>query len=154
MMMPHGMPPMHPGMAPFGHVSPQAWEFGQHLHAFLGHGRQIVDPKTEEAFRSLQMEQQRAVMSFGPLMSPDPSGELMARVRDVLARGGGRQGAPPPAGGDEIAVFAQQNAIDASAEGALRGLPSDLKAKVLDEGPVRGTKNPSAVLMSRIRRVR
>lgn len=132
----------------------EAWEHGQHIHAFLGHGRPIVEAAASEAFRGLTMEQQRAVLAFGPLMSPDPTGELMARVRDVTARASGNRGGPEPASNDEVALFASQNIIDASAEAALRGLTPDLQQKVIQEGPVRGTKNPSAVLMSRIRRLR
>merc|ERR1711924_358959 len=59
-----------------------------------------------------------------------------------------------PNGGDEISRFIRENQIDASAEAALRGLAQDLQRKVLDEGKLHGTKNPSAVLMSRIRNVR
>lgn len=131
----------------------ETWEHGQHVHGFLGHGRQIVDATSEDTFRRLEMEQQRAVMSFGPLMSADPSGELMARVRDVQARGVGASAAKP-GGGDEIANFCAENSIDSSAQAHLRKLPPSELKKVLDEGPVRGTKNPSAVLMSRIRKVK
>eukprot|EP00927_Polykrikos_kofoidii_P007358 TRINITY_DN13006_c2_g1_i1.p1 TRINITY_DN13006_c2_g1~~TRINITY_DN13006_c2_g1_i1.p1 ORF type:complete len:1258 (+),score=213.79 TRINITY_DN13006_c2_g1_i1:73-3846(+) len=126
----------------------EAWEHGHATAAFLS--RCYGDTLAEEALRSLPMEQQRIVMSFGPLMSSDPSAELHGRIRDVTMRC--REGGE--INGDTVHVFALQNAIDSSAEAALRTLPSDLQRRVLEEGSVRGTKNPSAVLMSRIRRVR
>jgi len=124
----------------------EAWEHGFHVSNFMS--RAFVNPMAEESFRVLSFEQQRAVMSFGPLMCPDASAELVARVRDVC--GHGRDLNP----GDTVGYFVVQNAIDASAEAALRSLPRDLQDRVLQEGPVRATKNPSAVLMSRIRRAR
>eukprot|EP00927_Polykrikos_kofoidii_P078906 TRINITY_DN75703_c0_g1_i1.p1 TRINITY_DN75703_c0_g1~~TRINITY_DN75703_c0_g1_i1.p1 ORF type:complete len:284 (-),score=32.42 TRINITY_DN75703_c0_g1_i1:171-1022(-) len=56
------------------------------------------------------------------------------------------------AAGDPIAIFVAQHGADYSAERALRALPVDLQCRVLNEGPLRAT-NPSAVLMSRVRRV-
>lgn len=125
----------------------ETWEHGHHIAAFLS--RAFVDTVAEDAFRTLPMEAQRVVMGYGPLMSAEPSAELMGRIREAT---GQRRDVPDR--GDVVGHFASENAIDASAEAALRALPHDLQQKVLQEGPVRGTKNPSAVLMSRIRRVR
>jgi len=119
----------------------EAWEHGFHATDFLR--RNFVDASSEEAFRQLSVEQQRSIMGRGPLMSSDRMGELQARIREVA-----RQGA------DAMADFARENSIDANAEAALRSLPNEMQQRVLLEGPVRSTKNPSAVLMSRIKRVR
>jgi len=54
--------------------------------------------------------------------------------------------------GDPVAIFVTQHGADYSAERALRALPVDLQCRVLNEGPLRA-QNPSAVLMSRVRRV-
>ncbi|CAE7944164.1 leuA [Symbiodinium necroappetens] len=53
--------------------------------------------------------------------------------------------------GDPVAKFCMQHAVDYSAENALRALPVELQCKILNEGPLRAS-NPSAVLMSRIRK--
>eukprot|EP00435_Cladocopium_sp_Y103_P034681 s3413_g9.t1 len=55
------------------------------------------------------------------------------------------------AAGDPVAKFCMQHAVDYSAENALRALPVELQCKILNEGPLRAS-NPSAVLMSRIRK--
>jgi len=125
----------------------EAWEHNLHVSAFLS--RNFVDTVTEESFRALSIERQRLVIGYGPLLGADASAELLSRMREVSGHEG--RGVPD---GDSIGQFASQNAIDASAEAALRSLPPELQQCVLLEGPVRGTKNPSAVLMSRIRRVR
>merc|ERR1719409_2147587 len=80
-------------------------------------------------------------MNFGPLRSGDPSKELIARVRDIGSRGGA----------DRIASFCRENGIDEQAEQVLRNCRAEVQKVVFDEGQVLGTKNPSAVLMSRIR---
>jgi len=72
----------------------QAWEHSYHVTDFLR--RHYVDLLAESAFRNLSMEQQRTILSYGPLVSRDPSGELMARIRGFI---GGRQAdatAKPP----------------------------------------------------------
>eukprot|EP00439_Symbiodinium_sp_Y106_P086708 s400_g35.t1 len=55
------------------------------------------------------------------------------------------------AAGDPVAKFCMQHAVDYSAENALRALPVELQCRILNEGPLRAS-NPSAVLMSRIRK--
>lgn len=55
------------------------------------------------------------------------------------------------AAGDPIAIFCTQHSVDYSAENALRALPVELQCRVLNEGPLRA-QNPSAVLMSRVRK--
>lgn len=125
----------------------ESWEHNFHLAAFLAHN--FVDAVAEDALRRLPIEAQRAVVASGPLLSMDRSQELLARIRELACRG--REGVDSS---DLVGQFASENAIDASAEAALRSLNLDLQQRVLMEGPVRGTKNPSAVLMSRIKRAR
>merc|ERR1712183_130749 len=117
-----------------------AWGHGQVVtHFFTNSG--YVEPYAHDEFRRLAMEQQRQVMNFGPLRSGDPSKELIARVRDIGSRGGA----------DRIASFCRENGIDEQAEQVLRNCRAEVQKVVFDEGQVLGTKNPSAVLMSRIR---
>lgn len=54
--------------------------------------------------------------------------------------------------GDPVAIFVIQHGCDASSELALRKLPIEKQCQVLNSGPLNGT-NPSAVLMSRIRKL-
>ncbi|CAE8706635.1 unnamed protein product, partial [Polarella glacialis] len=133
----------------------EAWEQAHHVSAFLAH-RGVTGP-AEESLKALPVDAQRMVLAYGPLMSHDPSGELLTRVRDVSARGGAkREVRDGRSGGSamDAAEFCKENKIDVSAEDALKSLSRDLQEKVMCEGPVLGTKNPSAVMMSRIRRLR
>lgn len=57
----------------------------------------------------------------------------------------------PRAGSDEIEAFLAMNPVDPEAASRLRSLPPHLQRCVLDRGPLFGTKNPSAVLIVRIR---
>lgn len=126
----------------------ESWEHGMHVSAFLAHN--FVDAVAAEALRRLPLEAQRMVIGYGPLLSADRSQELLARIRDVTSRSHEGMGGSS----DAIGHFASENNIDASAVQALRLLPAELQQRVLMEGPVHGTKNPSAVLMSRIKRAR
>lgn len=127
----------------------ESWDHGMQLQSFLM--RNYVDTAAEENLRGLSVEMQHAVMQRGPLISSDASGELFSRIRDVTSR---RHEGSPDHSGDSVARFARENSIDGSAEGALRALPRDLLDKVLEEGSLHNTRNPSAVLMSRIQRAR
>lgn len=63
-----------------------------------------------------------------------------------------RETAQAAADGDPVAIFVCQHGCDYSSEMALRNLPVEAQCKVLNEGPPLKASNPSAVLMSRIRR--
>ena len=53
---------------------------------------------------------------------------------------------------DAISMFTEKNGLDVAAGNALRALPLDVQQDVMAEGAVRG-RNPSAILMARIRQV-
>lgn len=65
---------------------------------------------------------------------------------------------PPPRTGwisiDPVGTFIAENSLDAGAESALRELPPHVQEEIINEGPVTGTRNPSAVLFTRIKQVR
>lgn len=52
---------------------------------------------------------------------------------------------------DEVEQFISSNGIDEHAAGALRDLPTGLQAVVIDRGGLGNARNPSSVLLSRIR---
>uniref|UniRef100_A0A7S4QH61 Uncharacterized protein n=1 Tax=Alexandrium monilatum TaxID=311494 RepID=A0A7S4QH61_9DINO len=53
---------------------------------------------------------------------------------------------------DAVSRFVELNGLDVAAGNALRALPLELQQDVMAEGSVRG-RNPSAILMARIRKV-
>lgn len=52
---------------------------------------------------------------------------------------------------EEIEQFLALSQVDSGAAARLRNLPARLQRSVLDRGPLIGTKNPAAVLITRIR---
>jgi len=131
----------------------EAWECSHMIAAFLSRCFG-VSRQAEDVLRALPVEAARMVLSFGPLVSSDPSNELLARCREAASRAPPRNGSSRAAGPLEAGEFCQENGIDRDAQAALQALPRDLAERVMTEGPVKGTNNPSAVLMSRIRRVK
>jgi len=121
-----------------------------------------ADQNSEQALRALPAHLQQAVMAEGSIAGLNPSAVLMGRIRKVENNAGASAAAaglhrPRPetvaaaAAGDPVAKFCMQHAVDYSAENALRALPVELQCRILNEGPLRAS-NPSAVLMSRIRK--
>lgn len=123
-----------------------------------------ADQNSEQALRALPVHLQQLVMAEGSIAGLNPSAVLMGRIRKVENNAGAANAAaaaglhrPRPetvaaaAAGDPVAKFCMQHAVDYSAENALRALPVELQCKILNEGPLRAS-NPSAVLMSRIRK--
>lgn len=120
-----------------------------------------VDQSTETALRALPGGLQQLVMAEGPASGPNASAIVMARVQKAAL---GPQMAVPSfrprpetmnaaASGDPVAILCAQGCVDYSAENALRSLPVELQCRVLNEGPLRAP-NPSAALMSRVRKAR
>jgi len=123
-----------------------------------------ADQNSEQALRALPVHLQQLVMAEGSIAGLNPSAVLIGRIRKVENNAGAANAAaaaglhrPRPetvaaaAAGDPVAKFCMQHAVDYSAENALRALPVELQCKILNEGPLRAS-NPSAVLMSRIRK--
>lgn len=67
----------------------EAWEHGHHVAAFLA--RSFVSPQAQDALRALPLDGQKQVLAYGPLLSPDPSGELISRCQSARASGAGRR---------------------------------------------------------------
>lgn len=122
-----------------------------------------VDQNSELALRALPPQLQQVVVAEGAIMGMNPSAILIARIRKVETAVPIGSVTPPPgyrprpetvaaaAAGDPVAIFCTQHGVDYSAENALRALPVELQCRVLNEGPLRA-QNPSAVLMSRVRK--
>merc|ERR1712226_1081241 len=84
----------------------------------------------------------------------------------ILRSGGLPQSLPPSVGlasaiagmanpqglrSDEVETFLLMNPVDPEAATRLRSLPPHLQRVVMDRGPLMGTRNPSSVLIVRIR---
>jgi hypothetical protein len=54
-------------------------------------------------------------------------------------------------GMNEVETFLQLNTVDPEAAMRLRALPPHLQRRVLERGDLRHTRNPSAVLITRLR---
>lgn len=59
----------------------------------------------------------------------------------------------PLASSTELEQFLQAGGVDGEAAVRLRALPPQLQRMVMDRGPVAGTRNPSSVVISRIKEV-
>lgn len=122
-----------------------------------------VDIHAQSVLRKLPQTLQQMVINEGPVGGTNPSAALMSRIRKVeaTATGFGQGMTPQPQAfgprpaansNDIVAMFVQQNSIDHASETALRALPLEKQYLVIQEGMVQGCKNPSAVLMGRIRK--
>lgn len=60
-------------------------------------------------------------------------------------------GIPMPMGLPEVEFFLQQNPVEPHAASRLRALPPDMQRVVMQRGSLQGARNPSAVIISRIR---
>lgn len=78
-----------------------------------------------------------------------------AEVAGMMAPGAwpGVAAWPPALGARAVEAFLAQCTIDPDAADKLRALPPHLQYAVIDRGPVSSTRNPSAVLIARIRDV-
>merc|ERR1719242_715634 len=56
-----------------------------------------------------------------------------------------------PSAATDVEMFLQTNVVDPEASMRLRGLPVHLQRRVLERGDLRHTRNPSAVLIARVR---
>lgn len=88
-----------------------------------------------------------------PAAAPTPhsgsNGNVAIQEGSLVAQ---MMGMPNRPGPDPVAIFCDANQLDVAAANALRALPPDLRQDVMAEGSVRG-RNPSAILMARIRKV-
>ncbi|CAJ1442980.1 unnamed protein product, partial [Effrenium voratum] len=116
-----------------------------------------VNESAASALRSCSPTVKRAVISSGDVAGAyDPSAALIAKIRDVRAGGSGNislgpPGLPPMPSAADIDAFIDDNDLDDSAESQLRACPPHVVALVLSKGDLRGTRNPSSAVLSRIR---
>jgi hypothetical protein len=101
-----------------------------------------VDDRATGSFFEAPVHIRHAVMAEGPLSGRNPSAVLLSRLRRAEA-----------SGPDPISVFIMENQLDQAAEQKLREQSGPVQQAVLDEGPLAGARNPSAVLAGRIRRI-
>jgi len=100
-------------------------------------GQEAVDEEDEQGEGRAEGEDEVEVL--GEFLPPVVEGEDMDEVSRALLD-------------DALRQFVQDNGVDASAQKALWEMSPYEQQEILDEGPCTGA-NPSAVLMSRIRRV-
>jgi len=109
-----------------------------------------VDDKAAEALHECPWEVQAAVMEKGVAGARNPSSALLARIREMRQRV-----APQPRPGvdiwQRIDEFVQAGGVDDQSADRLRGCSMNVIEEVLGRGGLAGTRNPSAVLLSRIR---
>eukprot|EP00929_Paragymnodinium_shiwhaense_P035579 TRINITY_DN1917_c0_g1_i1.p1 TRINITY_DN1917_c0_g1~~TRINITY_DN1917_c0_g1_i1.p1 ORF type:complete len:123 (-),score=11.88 TRINITY_DN1917_c0_g1_i1:81-449(-) len=56
-------------------------------------------------------------------------------------------------GGDSVEDWCEDNNLDDKCTGLLLSMSKDIQRQVMDEGSARECRNPSAVVMSRIRKI-
>ena len=126
------------------------------MAAFLA--RNPVDSAAAAELRALPPALAQLVTGRGNLEGTNLSAMLTKRIREVgraapagMALPGIAMPMPGAPGGlQETEAFIRQNLLDESAASALRSLPAHLQAAVVGRGPL-GGKNPSAMIMGRIR---
>jgi len=105
-----------------------------------------VDEKAAQALREIDPELQQLVMNRGTVsVGRNPSAMLIGRVRDA------KKTAKESASKDQVETFIQEEGVDVKAADALRELPPALQIEVLSVGTLEGGRNPSAMLLGRIR---
>eukprot|EP00397_Hematodinium_sp_SG-2012_P067733 GEMP01106331.1.p1 GENE.GEMP01106331.1~~GEMP01106331.1.p1 ORF type:complete len:210 (+),score=42.36 GEMP01106331.1:42-671(+) len=116
-----------------------------------------LDSETANTLYDLEPGVQRDVLARGPLTDArNPSAVVMSRVRQVK---NARAGILPGAGfgGDsrhmekEIAQFVTENRLDDRAAACLREAEANVLKELFARGPLTDARNPSAVVLSRIR---
>jgi len=134
-----------------------------------------IEASALEELLSHSIEVQTAVMNEGNITGRNPSAVLMSRIRRLEQGGSTSRGvtmpgqfrghsgwgaqshsAPPSRRGrspSPIGRFAAESGIDETALQELREQPYELQRQVIAEGPLTGSRNPSAVLKSRLRRL-
>ncbi|CAE7495410.1 ettA [Symbiodinium sp. KB8] len=117
-----------------------------------------VNEVAAQALRSCSPTVKRTVLSSGDVIGAfDPSAALLAKIKDVRAGGTGSINLasmgmmPSMPSATDIDAFVEYNDLDESAEAQLRACPPYVIALVLGKGDLRGTRNPSSVVLSRIR---
>eukprot|EP00929_Paragymnodinium_shiwhaense_P006985 TRINITY_DN110940_c0_g1_i1.p1 TRINITY_DN110940_c0_g1~~TRINITY_DN110940_c0_g1_i1.p1 ORF type:complete len:861 (-),score=203.49 TRINITY_DN110940_c0_g1_i1:116-2698(-) len=111
------------------------------VEAFIAENQ--LDERAGEAMRTAAPELQRAVIERGSLSRcSNPSSALIGRLRDAE---------PQVQVQAVLDNFIGQNQLDERATAALLESPPEVQFAVIERGSLTTTKNPSAVLLSRIK---
>jgi len=140
-----------------------------------------IDDRAADTLRQCSSRVQEAVLDRGDLHGTrNPSSALLSRIRDATPAHGSGNGYSDRDGqggssrgysrddygghgghggkdarsysmGDAVEEFIRANYLDERASEALRSCPPDCQEAVLNRGDLQGTRNPSSVLLSRLR---
>jgi len=117
--------------------------------------KSVVDSHAAAQLRACTPEKAAIVMRQGPIAhTRNPSSVLMARIRDADRQLPSIQQLRPPmqsVSPGEVERFIAANPTDTQAENRLRTSAPHIQRLVIDRGPLAGTRNPSSVLLARIR---
>lgn len=109
----------------------------------------LIDEKAAEALRASPVHIQEVVIARGKIEGVNnPSSCVMARIRDA-SRGGCARG--PTVNNDRVEEFIAESEIDEQAAATLRASPGHVQQVVIARGKLGDVKNPSSVVMARIR---
>jgi len=138
-----------------------------------------VDDKSTGLLLEAEPEVQAKVLGHGDLVDArNPSAMLISRVRQsrqdlgMNGKGSGRSGAKandaaasaesgaraaeagPPPTEEEVEAFIMESGLDEAAAGALKGADPEIQRAVIDRGDLSDARNPSSMLLSRLRQSR
>merc|ERR1719230_837064 len=116
-----------------------------------------LDGSAEKTLLEQPPDVQQWVMAEGSLTGSNKSAVLMSRIRRIVDQ----RHLPRSSGGsalfgnslrEQVEAFIRDNDLDDTASMALRDKPEPTLRRVLEEGPITGSKK-SAILMGRLRRI-
>jgi len=145
--------------------------------------RHGIDDSVANALRNLSHEGQRQIINSDLSNCRNPSAVLLSRIRAVETQVAARSAVmlparppPPPmtprppllpavqyrsqtpsalvgGSGESPEAFIQRHNLDQEAAQAMRALPPELQRQVMERGELINCRNPSKVLISRIRQL-
>jgi len=116
-----------------------------------------IDNMAAETFRSCEPQIQEYVLEYGDMRNAqNPSSALLARIKEAGVNTGVGAFKKPRVGPriQDPEEFIRMYKIDERSADALRDLSNALRQEVLNRGGLGNARNPSSVLLSRIRDVK
>jgi len=125
-----------------------------------------LDEQATAQLKELDEGMQREVLGRGPLTDArNPSAVLLSRIRQLKQGGGRRKGGGGGGGGfgghkdrdgldRDVEAFIRDNDLDHRASACLRESDDDILGELFARGPLTGARNPSAMVLSRIRTIK
>lgn len=114
-----------------------------------------VDAMAAEKLRGSPPEVQRLAIEKGISWAKNPSSALLARIKDAQMASSGSYSSRAPADQEslraEVDRFIDGSGLNAEAEDALRAASRDVQHYVISRGGLGSARNPSAVVLARIR---